>query len=80
MARIKFCHLATLVVSTQYIPGEDWVSHANQDVVNAVQLHVLHAPLPHVGQDAAVAQGAVQAPVPVGRPDDEREKSISSLG
>ena len=50
------------------VPGEDGVANAHQDVVHAVQLHELHAAPPHVRQDAVVAEGAVQTPVPIGRP------------
>ena len=48
------------------VPDEERVSHSHQDVVDAVELDALDAPLLHVRQDPVLAEGAVEAPVAVG--------------
>ena len=58
------------------VAGEDGVAHAHQDVVHAVQLHELHAALAHVGEDAVVAEGAVQAAVSVWRPEAKCRQAL----
>lgn len=42
-----------------------WVSHFDQDVVHTVHMYELNPPPLHVVQDALVAQGSVQTPVPI---------------
>ena len=70
--------VGALSLLTDAVPGEDGVAHAHQDVVHAVQLHELHTAVPHVRQNPAVAEGAVQTPVAVGRPV-ERKKRVMEI-
>lgn len=59
-------YLGTTVSSFLHTEAnEQWISQFNQDVINTVDMKILHPPSFHILQDLVVYQGAIKASVPV---------------
>lgn len=61
-----YLYLSTTVGSFLHTEAnKQWISQFNQDVINTVDMKILHPPSLHILQDLVVYKGTIKTSVPI---------------